>query len=115
MQTPVAQNIGSARFERGDEPIGDSKFAAERHSGRLLHEQRVGTGIDHPAVEAFGQDDAADALRCFQQPNVYAAPLEFVRRRESGDATTDDDNVENIVVHSSMFFLPGSCSCSPHR
>ena len=95
MQPAVAQDVCRARRQRRDETVGDSQLAAERDRRRLLHEQRVRTAVDHPAVEPFGGDDAAGARRRFEDPNAQPALLQLVRGGQPGDAAADDGDVED--------------------
>ena len=59
MQLAIAENERSTRKFGREEPIAEPELVAQRHGGRLLHEQRVGSRIDDELADPFGPDDAA--------------------------------------------------------
>jgi hypothetical protein len=90
-----AKNVRSARRSGRDKPILQSQFAAERDAGWLLYEQRIGSRIDNPSVEPFGVDDAARAIRRFEQTDIESAKPELIGGCQAGDATADDGDVNS--------------------
>ena len=101
----LAQDVCSARLDGRHEPVGEAELLAERNGRRLLHQERVGATVDHPAIETFRDDGAAETGACFEQANLKTQTLQLVRRRKSGNAASDDDGVENAVVHTSRFVV----------
>src|SRR5476649_1419690 len=58
------------------EPVADAELAAQVDGGRLLRKQRVGTGVDDVAVDAFGLDHAAERRRRLEQQERHLARSE---------------------------------------
>src|SRR3954465_2329242 len=56
VQAAVAHHVRGTRGECRDEPIAEPELTAQRHRRRLLHEQRVRSTVNDPAVESLGAD-----------------------------------------------------------
>ena len=96
MQPIVTQDVRRARRQRRHQPIGNAQLAAQGDRSRLLHQQRIGAAVDHPAVESLGGDDAAGARRRFEDPHADAAPLQLERSGQPGDAAADDGDIRTL-------------------
>ena len=99
VQLAVSHHIRGPGLKRRHQAVGEAQFAAERHGGGFLHEQRVGTGVHDPPVEALRDDDTAHARRRFEDPDLEAAPLQLVCGRESSDAAADDRHIDGVAGH----------------
>ena len=97
------------------EPVAEAQLAAERHGARLLHEQRVGTGVDDPAVESFGGDDAAGAIGRFEHAHRHATALQLVGGRQARDAAADDGDVDERQLAVTRTNTSLDCSAHPSR
>jgi hypothetical protein len=62
MQAAISQDERRARRLRRNETIAETDLGAQGESSRLLHQKRVGSGVDDELSNAFGLDDPAGAL-----------------------------------------------------
>ena len=75
--------------------IGQKYFLLEARPAHELHQgarrtHGVGPVLQEEAVGARGPDDASDSIRRFEEANVVSRLREGLRRREPGDAASDD-------------------------
>jgi hypothetical protein len=59
---------------------------------RLLHEDGIGTRLDHEAVGVLGSNDPAEARRSLEEQERNSARRELVRGRQACDSAADDCN-----------------------
>ena len=74
----------------------------------------VGAEFGQIAVAAHGLDDAAHAIRRFQQDDGHAALLETKGGGQPGDAAADDGNWLHIVLEKRRSLAAGQIAIKAH-
>jgi hypothetical protein len=98
MQSPMTEDVRPARRQRRDQAICDPQLAAETDGSGLLHEHRVGSAIDDPAIDPIGVNDTARTIGCFEDAYACAAALQLVGGGEARDASSDNRYVDEIHI-----------------
>ena len=91
---PAAEHVGGPGLERGQQPAFEPELAAQLESGRLLHQQRVGSRVEGEPVDALGADHAAGPRRRLDQHERGAPPLQLPGGGEARHPAADHRHVD---------------------
>ncbi len=96
MEAAAVQDERRAGCFRRNQPAGQPQLAAQVDRGVLLRQHRVRPGLDGETVNLFRPYQPAEPVGGFEQHERHAPRGQLERRRETGDAATDEGNHEEI-------------------
>ena len=95
MQPSGALNERQAGRLGRHQSIAKAKLMAESDALGFLHEQRIGSGVDHEAVELLAEHDAAGARPSFEEHDSDALTMELVGGGQPCHPAADNDHARD--------------------